>query len=350
MPSRKIFRNRIFPTVVGWLILAVIMLVVIPMLYPAELPWEYHLYHLILFFILIGIYYLNVNILLPKIYVKKGLFAYIFSLVAISALLVLLMNFIADLMNLRELIYRKLYPERTYIPDGKRSFVDLYLIILTIIIYSAGIINEMIKKWNRDEKQNIILREQKSRAILNTLKAQIHPHFFFNTLNTIYAQTFTDVEKSQESLLKLSKMMRFAMNEDNREKVKLSEEINFINNYVDLMRNRLPENITLITDFQKVESDLEIAPMILLTFIENCFKHGITTEKDCEIKIETELKDTTFWLRTENMLLKNTSAKESSGIGIENTLKRLEILNPNKYSYIGEVKGDKYFCNLRIEL
>lgn len=320
------------------------------MVYPVKLPREYHVYHFILFWVLFGVYYLHVNFLIPTFYKKYGLLPYLLCIIAIGFVSVLFMDFVSSSLNIRELIHQKLNPNEPYIKK-KNIFIYFYIVILLAIILITGIILQMVKKWNREEKNNIILREEKSKAELMTLKAQIHPHFFFNTLNTIYALSHSDVPQSQEALLKLSKMMRFAMNEENREKVKLQEELEFVKNYLDLMKHRLPDNVHLSSNLFVASTDLEIVPMILLTFIENCFKHGITTKKQCDIIIETALVGSTFTLKTENDILEHQSnALNYTGIGIDNTIKRLDILYPENYTYKSRRANGKYYCELKIDL
>ncbi len=342
--------RKLLPHFLAWVLLAIVLLVLVPMAYPVELPLEYHFYHFILFCLLLAIYYFNVNYLLPVIHKKHGLFYYILCIIAIGFASIFIMELVSNSLNIRQLIHQKLNPGEPYVKK-RNIFIFFYIIILLVIILATGIILELVKKWNREEKNNIILREEKSKAELSTLKAQIHPHFFFNTLNTIYALSHSDLPQSQEALLKLSKMMRFAMNEDNREKVKLQEEIGFIKNYLDLMKHRLPKNVDFKADLVKETDDLEIVPMILLTFIENCFKHGLTTEKPCEISIETKLNDGQFVLKTQNGIFENkVHSLDSSGIGIENTIKRLEIIYPQNYSYKTHQDNGKYYCELQINL
>lgn len=342
--------RKLLPHFLAWVLLAVVLLVLVPMAYPVKLPLEYHFYHLILFCLLLAIYYFNVNYLLPVIHKKCGLLCYILCILTIGVASVFIMEMISNSLNIRELIHQKLNPGEPYVKK-RNVFVFFYIIILVIIILATGIILQLVKKWNREEKNNIILREEKSKAELSTLKAQIHPHFFFNTLNTIYVLTHSDVPQSQEALLKLSKMMRFAMNEENREKVKLEEEIGFIKNYLDLMKHRLPDNVDFKGDLLSETIDFEIVPMILLTFIENCFKHGITTEKPCEIKIETSLNGNTFILKTVNNIFESkVNSLDSSGIGIDNTIRRLDILYPGNYTYKASKEGGEYVCELQINL
>lgn len=262
---------------------------------------------------------------------------------------IMAMDGIEEVLNVRKLLHQQLNPNEPYV--AKRNiFIPIYLAVLLSFIFIAGAVVRLVKKWNTEEKNNLLLREEKSRAELNTLKAQIQPHFFFNTLNTIHALTHSDVGKSQEALLKLSKMMRFTMNEDNRDVVTLKEEIDFVKNYIDLMKHRLGTNIQVQVHFPEVPDHWEIAPMILLTFVENCFKHGISTDEKCVVKIKAKLDQSVFTLHTENGIFRNATSLNSSGIGLENTLKRLDILYPEKYHYQFLDQKDVYYSELKINL
>ncbi len=347
MHKITLYQKNLIRTIVGWSLLAVVLLVLTPMLYPVSLPVQYYFYHLILLCVLIAIYYFNVYYLLPLVLYKKKVGSYIIALIIVCAAAIFTMNAIEQQLQLGQLIHKQLYPNSPHASQKKNYYIDSYLFILASIVLFIGFANNLLNRWSREEKKNIILQEQKSRAELNTLKAQINPHFFFNTLNTIYALTHSDIEKSQGAILKLSKMMRYVMHEDNAEHIKISEEIAFINNYLALMQYRLPESVILSVSITHQHPNTLIAPMVLLTFIENCFKHGITTEKPCAISINAYFEDRYFVLKTENTFL---GKRKSEGIGIENTLKRLDILYPNGYTYKSETQASQYHCTLKIKL
>lgn len=346
----KTIKRNIWMDIMGWSLLAIVLLVIIPMLYPAELPLVYHIYHIILFVVLFIVYYLNTNIIIPNV-IKRGInLNYILLFLGICALVISLMNFIGNELNIRALVYQSLYPNEEYRPEEKKSYINYYLFFQTALVLSVGYINQSYRKWNLEELKNNELRERKAKAELETLKAQIQPHFFFNTLNTIYALTHTDLEKSQEAILKLSKMMRYVMNEENKFYVKLAEETSFIHNYLELMSHRLPKNVKLSYELTEEHPETQIAPMILLNFIENCFKHGVSTEHECLIKISTHFEGDYFVLSTENDWLKNHQSNKSKGIGINNSKKRLEIIYPEKHKLEYEVKKNRYHSSLKIKL
>lgn len=340
--------KRIVLTIIGWTILAVVLFMLIPMLYPAKLPWVYHFYHLVLFGVLAVVYYVNIHVVIPKLIHKSFHFYYVLVFFGLGALTVSLMRFVEITLNLQEEVYKSLYPDQLYIASEHTSYVDYYVFFLTSIVLTVGFTHFLIKKWNSETNKKLVLQELKTKAELTSLKAQINPHFFFNTLNTIYALTEKNIEKSQKAILKLSKMMRFAMNEENNELVDLQEELAFVHNYLDLMSYRLPPKVTLTYAITPCNSELKIAPMILLTFIENCFKHGVSSEAHCTIKITTYLEENIFTLETENAWF--NKKEKQTGIGIENTKKRLDILYENKYELEQTTADGKYFSTLKIHL
>ena len=336
--------------IIGWCLLAVVLLLIIPMLYPARLPLVYHIYHVILFFVLFGVYYLNSLIIIPKV-VKNGInLYYILLFLVLCGLVISIMFFVEIKLNVRSLVYSSMHPYSIYRPEENKSYINYYLLFLTTIVFSVGYMNHLVKKWNMEKKKMSELQRRKEKAELDSLKSQIQPHFFFNTLNTIYALTYTDIGKSQEAILSLSKMMRYVINEENRQFVTLKEETSFIYSYLELMEHRLPKNIKTLFNLTQKHPETIITPMILMNFIENCFKHGMSTEKECIIKISTDFEDNYFVLRTENDWFDTRKSNSNKGIGIENTRKRLDIIYPDDYSLENKMFNNRYYCVLKIKL
>lgn len=347
---KQIFAQNYWIDVLSWTTFGMILFMIIPMLYPAELPLIYHVYHLVLFVVLIGVYYLNVGIIIPNV-IKRGVnFYYVLLFIGLCILVLNLMNFMETQMDVRTQVYQNLYPNEEYRSEDHKSYIGYYLFFLTSIVLAVGYSNQIFKKWRKEEKKSKTIKAQKIKAELDSLKAQINPHFFFNTLNSIYALTYIDMEKSQKAILKLSKMMRYAMNEENKEVVRLSEETAFIQNYLELMHYRLPKNVRLNFELTQEQSDKEITPMVLLNFVENCFKHGISTEKECSIKISTAFENNFFVLTTENDWFCERETILSKGIGIENTRKRLDIIYENDYSLKQSVHKNRFYSILKIKL
>lgn len=334
----------------SWLAFALMLFVAIPMFYPGPLPMVYHLYNVVLLLALIGIYYLNTCFLIPRVSSKGISVYYLLAFIAVGALFISLMRMTEDSLDVKVKVYQSLYPDREYDAQEHKSYVNYYLLFLTAIVFGVGYTNQIVKKWRLEKEKSRKIKAEKVKAELDSLKAQINPHFFFNTLNTIYALTFRDIEKSQKAILKLSKMMRYAMNEDKKELVPLKEETAFIRSYLALMQYRLGDNVALSFALTGENEESEIAPMLLLSFIENCFKHGLSASKKCIIDIRTSFEGSYFVLKTENDYFPMRKSSSDKGIGIENTLRRLDILYGKDYTLNQEVLGDRYHTCLKIKL
>ena len=173
-------------------------------------------------------------------------------------------------------------------------------------------------------------------------------------MNNIYALTYEDAETSRKAIIELSRMMRYLLYDTKQDYTQLSDEILFIKGYVELMRLRLT-GITLV-DFQYPAgvTDVLVAPMLFLPFIENAFKHGVSVNERSEIGIYIEHKEQTLNLLVTNTIVqtKNAAADEYSGIGMENTKRRLELLYPGKYrlNVQGSTGSKTYIVDLKIDL
>jgi len=201
------------------------------------------------------------------------------------------------------------------------------------------------------EKQKKQMENEKLKAELSLLNSQINPHFLFNTLNTIYSMILSKSEKSADAVIRLSKMMRYVINEADDEKVPLNSEINYVSNYILLQQTRLAKNNVLTIDVLQVKEEYYIAPLLLISFIENAFKHGTSSNEKSFVEISIFMEGSVLNLFVKNKLLKKEfSIDESTGIGIENTKRRLELLYSGKYEL--EIKKNKedYSTQLKIDL
>lgn len=192
-----------------------------------------------------------------------------------------------------------------------------------------------------------------SRAELEVLKSQLNPHFLFNSLNNIYSLTMIDAEKAGQAILTLSDLMRYNLESSKKKYVTLQSEVEFIENYINLERLRLDENSNIILhkegDFQRKT----IAPMILISFVENCFKHGISAnEQNNFVNVHIQLKDSILVFITKNKIaLKRIEIQQKDvAIGIKNVKRRLELLYPNKYELNINSENEIYTVYLKIIL
>jgi LytS/YehU family sensor histidine kinase len=185
---------------------------------------------------------------------------------------------------------------------------------------------------------------------LQHLHYQLQPHFFFNSLNNIYALVDIAPEKAKTSIHSLSKLMRYMLYDTNEETVSLSKEIDFMKKYIDLMKLRISDKTKVTYNFPSEETGIKIAPLLFISLIENAFKHGVSASKESEIDIKMTVKLQTVLFSIENdNFPKKTDDKSGSGIGLPNIEKRLNLLYPNKSSFKTFVKENRYMAQLEIE-
>jgi two-component system LytT family sensor kinase len=216
-------------------------------------------------------------------------------------------------------------------PGNNGRHTDMVSIFLFLVVVTLAIAVELTKRWRLTEQRVMRAEADRAHAELSFLKAQINPHFLFNTLNNIYTLALTGNEHTANSIMKLSNIMRYVTDDAAENFVSLESEVDCIRDYIDLQRLRLGKKTRL--DFS-VSGDLsrkEIAPLILMTFIENVFKYGLSNhaESTLIIRIFAEARTITFF--SQNPLFSDRPAQERTGIGILNTRQRLDHLYRNKY-------------------
>lgn len=239
------------------------------------------------------------------------------------------------------------YIESLVTPNSNNSMVASIIII--IFIYMG--VKYLIIGTKQQLKMNQ-LKAQQTEAELNLLKSQLNPHFLFNALNSIYSLSLKNSQKTSEAVLLLSDLMRYILESSMLKKVPLNEEIDFIDNYIKLEELRSSSNFNLnytkIGDF----SNLHIAPMILITFVENIFKHGIgmnQTDNIFDIRIEVDNKTLIFTCCNNIILKKSETEKKNVKNGIDNVKKRLNLIYPDKH--VLEIETNtKYIIKLKINL
>lgn len=192
---------------------------------------------------------------------------------------------------------------------------------------------------------------EKVAAQIASLKSQINPHFLFNTLNNIYATAIDTSPKAADMVDKLSEMMRYTMKDTQQDSVLLEDEINYINNYIELLKLRLDRSVKLeYSCFENIPA-LQIAPMLLIPFIENAFKHGVNSEQKSYIKIEIAINNTQFQLNVVNNKVNiQQDIVERSGLGIDNTKHRLNLIYPSKHLLVINDSEKEFSVSLHINL
>ncbi|MGI6218555.1 MAG: sensor histidine kinase [Bacteroidaceae bacterium] len=192
-------------------------------------------------------------------------------------------------------------------------------------------------RWRSAENAREKAEKSRTEAELKNLKNQLSPHFLLNTLNNIYALILFDTEKAQQAVLDLSRLLRHVLYENPTSFVPLAKEAAFIQNYIDLMRIRLADHVELTTEYRiSPESCMPIAPLLIISLIENAFKHGVSSDKPSfiHIRIEEKPKEGEIYCLIENSCFpKKKSDKSGSGIGLAQVRSRLELLYPGQYTW-----------------
>lgn len=290
--------------------------------------------------ILLGTFYINYFILIPNYLLREKYWHY-FSFLSMAIILVFTVSgglfFFPD-FNAKTLVTTDPLIEKL-IPVIVINAISLWFLAIVSSILGMGYIR---LKQTESEKLS---------AQIASLKSQINPHFLFNTLNNIYASAIETAPVAADMIDKLSEMMRYTMKDTQRDWVLLEYEINYIDNFIELQKLRLDRSVKL--EYRSLEKIpyLQIAPMLLIPFIENAFKHGVNSEQKSHIKIETMMNKTEFQLKVVNNKVRiQRDTSERSGLGIENTTHRLNLIYPAKHLLVIHDTEKEFSVSLHINL
>ena len=226
---------------------------------------------------------------------------------------------------------------------------DAFIMILTIGLAAAIRLNSKLANAENARRD---AEKSRTEAELKNLRNQLNPHFLLNTLNNIYALIAFDADKAQGVVQELSRLLRYVLYDNQNGTVPLAREMDFIRDYISLMKIRLSPKVRLTTSFDiREDSRRQIAPLIFISLIENAFKHGVSSSEESFIDISfSEQPDSITCTITNSCHPKNRSDKSGSGIGLEQVRRRLELIYPGKYEWkYGTDNGTKtYFSNLTI--
>lgn len=201
----------------------------------------------------------------------------------------------------------------------------------------------------KSENKKKSLENATLNAEVDLLKAQINPHFLFNTLNSIYSLATVKSDKTDVAILKLSELLRYALYDTADDKVALFQDIQYINNYIDLQRLRLSNKVTVLYSVEGNVDNKIIAPMLLITFIENAFKHGVSYLQQCLIKIDIRIFDEILTLEVTNPIIENNSFA-TGGIGLKNVQRRLALLYPHQHELHITQNQHQFSVSLKISI
>lgn len=226
-----------------------------------------------------------------------------------------------------------------------------YFLSATLFV-GLSVAIRMSQRWMKSEEGRREAEKSRAEAELKNLRNQLNPHFLLNTLNNIYALIAFDADKAQQVVEELSRLLRHVLYENQQNAVPLNKEVEFMKNYIELMRIRVTDSVKIETDFDiRSDDTTPIAPLIFISLIENAFKHGISPSERSFIYIKmTEVKgDITCEIRNSNFPKKHND-KSGSGIGLEQVSKRLKLMYAGRYNWQKGVStdGKEYFSKIII--
>jgi len=293
----------------------------------------------------IFLFYFTTYFLIPRFYLQKKFVAY-----GISMFLMFVAFFFLKPFEL--MVYYNSPPDR---PEAYNPFsVDIMANFLFLVIVAMGIALQIIWQWRlaqfraqKAEAEKMQAEAEKMQALadkktaeLSFLKAQINPHFLFNTLNNIYSLAVHESPQTAPSIMKLSNIMRYVTDDATQDFVTLERELDCIQDYINLQSLRLGENNIVNFKVCGETEDKFIAPLILMTFIENLFKYGITTRNEATMTIRVCSDEDKITFFSQNRIMARGNSLESTGIGLVNTQQRLDLVYPDKHTLdINEENG-----------
>lgn len=312
--------KKVNTTQFQWLVWTAIFLISFFSTLPLSTIGQSFIFNLIntLFYALI--IYGNINWLFPRFYERNQKVTYI-------VLVIILLALYGAKGYLISYVYNTFFGND--MPEKVTFLRLLYISISGVLIFLLSFIFRIALAYFGLKKQTEEILLQKTQAELNLLKSQVQPHFLFNTLNNIYYEAYIEAPRTAGLIERLADMMRYFVDESPKTKVFISTELNFLENYIELEKIRIRHQITL--NFTKrYADDYQIPPMLMMTFVENIFKHGIDkTSQDNQIEISLEQQGNNLVFKTLNKV--HGPVDYSTGSGIENLRKRLAILYGDQF-------------------
>ena len=339
----RLLRTRIIYHIAFWLIVYSILLSIFKV--SASIKKIDYIYTAIFQFTLMIAVYINILFLIPRFLSRKRFFIYILSVFVTLSL--------GSFFNI--LLFDKLidYILPGYYFISYYSFFDVCKFFFTLAL-SATLL-KLSKEWFQliESKQKLVeIEKEKVKIELKALRAQVNPHFLFNSLNVLYSLALKNAEETPETIIKLSDILRYVIYDSNKEKVSIKSEVELINNYLSLQEYRIDKS-TNVSFTPDIQTNIEIAPMLFLPLVENSFKHGVkgdVTNTFVNIKLKTTAKIAHFEIENNKGSSESPDQNKDGGIGLTNIRKRLSLLYPEKHELLINENEQKFIVSLRIKL
>jgi hypothetical protein len=352
---KKIFKHRIGRIQVFLSALVWVLLLTIPILVGNDINgvnWE-HIFKIWKEYSLVfGIFLVNRFILVPKLLLKTKHGLYTLSIACLIGILTAILFFaegqrkVEPPMSMRPPMHAEMHrlppPELMNLPKEQvPPFANIFIISILLIGFDTGLIFSI--KWMESEQNRFKIEKESMENKLAFLQNQISPHFFMNTLNNIHALVDINTDEAKESIIKLSHMMGYMLYESQTEKISLSKEIDFIKSYVELMKLRFTNDVEIILDVPETMPQVNLPPLLTISFIENAFKYGISYQSKSFIHIAFHISESRLNFRITNSINASKVKNPNSGIGIQNSRNRLDLIYDKNYNLAITESDDKIF-------
>ncbi len=338
-----------------WIILSIYVLVSLflsiggKMEYPETSWFVVWLQHFSLLMVYYAFYWINHYYLVDIIYRRKGLIYYLFGF--LSLVIVFYIPVILILYYMPSLNYLLSYKtgdkwvgeNAPFVFWAIDEMVPTYLMLLSIPL-------TILIQWFKQSNRISNLQKQKSETELNLLKQQINPHFFFNTLNNVYSMSLTKDQKTPEAILQLSELMRYVIYKGQEDTVSISEEINYIEDFLRLQKLRQYADLDIKFEKQIDNKDFQVTPLLFIILVENAFKHGIDNsdgESYLYLRLVQREGDLEFSCLNS---VKEPSDVSESGVGLDNLKRRLELIYPNQHVLTHEPIDEGFKATISLQL
>ncbi|MGV3540573.1 MAG: sensor histidine kinase [Rufibacter sp.] len=290
-----------------------------------------------------GVFYLCLLVLYPRFLNKKKVLPLLVLVLFVGLLFTATRYLVEETLYPMWFGFRNYYEGTTlsyYISDN--LFRSFPMMAVSAVVFS---VQDAFKK----ENENKLLRAEKTQAELAFLKTQVNPHFLYNTLNYLYAQAYPISEKLAEAILKLSDMMRYMLHESPDGKVELQKEVGYLQSFIDIFRLRFEDRF--FVDFT-VEGEVDgqrVASLLLIPFVENAFKHGVADDPANPIQISLKMTQQNLSFEVINHIHKGQK-DQTTGIGLQNIRRRLELLYPNQHELTVQNNGLVHQTRLKLQM
>lgn len=303
-----------------------------------------------LFFVIVCVYLYCCYFMVLRLNIPKLLIDRQYYRIAMIFGSLIVLNYVLSLYPLPDMDF--ITPALSEYQTQVRNFgvsVTLWLMFSLVMGYSLSIsfVKELYEQLLLKRK----IEAQRDRAELAVFKAQISPHFLFNTLNSIYSLVIGTSEKAENAFIKFTDILKYTYVTIEKELVPLGEEIEYIQNYIDLQLLRLNSHTTVNWSYEVDDENIMVPPMLMLTFVENTFKYGTSASKDCSVTIKVSLKDGCLKFETHNSIMKHADEfRKDVPVGIENCRARLNGLFPTGHELVTNESDGTYNVYLKIQV